>query len=100
MNVNFKVLALGAVLGFAVAVAPACGGSKCDASNCKNGCCDPATNKCISPGNTNTQCGNAGAACVNCGAKSPVQVCGASFTCVAGTGTGGGGGSTGGGTGG
>lgn len=93
---NFKVLALGAALGFAIAVVPSCGTAKCSAANCK-GCCG-SDNKCQgSPNNTNnTTCGTSGGSCIDCTKTN--QVCNATtFQCADGTGAGGG---TGGGTGG
>ena len=41
-----------------------CSGSKCDATSCKDGCCD-SNGKCVSPA-TNNSCGAAGAKCVQC----------------------------------
>ncbi|MBX7113286.1 MAG: hypothetical protein K1X64_03045 [Myxococcaceae bacterium] len=98
---NRKALALGAVLGFLVAVVPSCGGnSKCSAANCSTGCCD-AKGVCIKDNKNkeNATCGNNGNACVDCTASS--KTCdAATLACTGGTGTGGGMGGTGGGTGG
>ena len=70
---NFKVLALGALLGFAVAVVPSCGASKCSVANCK-GCCS-ADGKCVAdPANSdNSACGTQGNTCVDCAKTN--QVC-------------------------
>jgi hypothetical protein len=64
---NFKALALGAFIGFLVAVVPSCGGAaKCSATTCATGCCDSA-NKCVAfTGQSATSCGAAGAECKAC----------------------------------
>jgi hypothetical protein len=63
---NYKVLALGAVIGFAAALTPACGGSSCDTCT-SNGTCVSATSA--------SQCGSNGDTC---------QACAAGDSCVAG----------------
>lgn len=100
---NLRALALGTVIGFVVAFAPSCGGSKCGPNNC-NGCCDSAGKCQAKPNNgLNTTCGSAGNQCADCTTSGQVcnsvtNTCGAVGT---GGGTGGGmgtgGGSTGGG---
>ncbi len=87
---NFKVLALGALLGFAVAVVPSCGASKCSVANCK-GCCS-ADGKCVAdPANSdNSACGTQGNTCVDCSKTN--QVCNKTTYQCGVTGTGGGGG--------
>lgn len=92
---NRKALALGAVLGFLVAVVPSCGGTKCSPASC-TGCCD-AKGACVKdPDNKKAAtCGKNGASCQDCGAGT----CDAAQVCMGGTG-GGMGGGTGGGTGG
>lgn len=92
---NVRALALGAMVGFVVAIAPACSPPKCGPSNC-DGCCD-ASGACVKkPDNgLNTTCGSAGNACTNC-AESGATCNPATNTC----GTGGTGGGTGGGSGG
>lgn len=67
---NYKALAAGAVLGFLMAVAPACGGGeeKCGTNNCA-GCCG-ADGKCVETGTQTVQaCGSSGIACVACAAN-------------------------------
>lgn len=95
---NVRALALGALVGFVVAFAPACSPPKCGPQNC-DGCCD-SKGTCVKKpnNNNNTTCGSAGNACVDCAASastcnSATSTCGTAVT-------GGGGGSTGGGTGG
>ncbi len=90
---NFKVLALGALLGFAVAVAPSCGASKCSVANCK-GCCS-TDGKCVAdPDNgNNTSCGTQGNACADCAKTN--QVCNKSTYQCGVTGEGGGSGDSG-----
>ena len=74
---NYKALAAGAVLGFLMALVPACGGkSNCGPSNC-TGCCD-ANGECIDAavaGTSPTTCGASGNAC---------SACAATQTCTAG----------------
>jgi hypothetical protein len=73
---NDKALAVGAVLGFVLALSPACGGgdqsSKCKDS-CSQGCCDPQ-GRCITA-TTPSQCGTQGQNCF---------ACAAGFSCVSG----------------
>src|SRR5687767_11261116 len=90
---NYKALALGAVIGFGIAIFPSCGPAKCSPANCK-GCCNTG-GKCIDPG-TNTDCGSQGVACKACVGN---EVCTAGI-CQTGGGAGGGGGGAGGGGGG
>lgn len=95
---NRKALALGAVLGFLVAVVPSCG-SKCSPATCNTGCCD-AKGACVKDNKNkeNATCGNNGNACVDCTASS--KTCDqTTLACTGGTG-GGMGGGMGGGTGG
>lgn len=94
MTTTFKWMALGAALGFSVAMGVSCGPAKCNPTNCAFGCCDP-TGVC-SGGSSDSQCGSSGAVCSACILGQSCQL----GRCV-GTGTGGnGGGSSGGGTGG
>ncbi len=82
-----QALALGAALGFLVAIAPSCGPTNCSAANC-GGCCKD--NKCVDkPNNSlNTTCGTSGNSCQDCSAMG--STCDATtFTCKV-TGTGGG----------
>lgn len=63
---NVRALALGAMVGFVVAIAPACSPPKCGPSNC-DGCCDSSGSCVKKPDNgLNTTCGSAGNACVDC----------------------------------
>jgi hypothetical protein len=99
---NYKALALGAVLGFVVAVVPSCGTPKagCNIVSCPTGCCD-ANAKCVaSPANSNnTTCGTAAATCDDCTKKTGTTC--KSFACVSSSSVGGGsGGAAGGGAGG
>ncbi len=97
---NYKALALGAMLGFVAALVPACGSKSCGPSNC-SGCCDKSNN-CVAS-NTNSACGKAGNACTDCTKLPATPACNAVIgTCQAGStgGGSGGGGGTGGGTGG
>lgn len=90
---KFQMLAIGAVLGFIIAVAPSCGGTKCGPNNC-SGCCTAAGVCTTTPANgLNTTCGKAGNLCTDCSATG--QTCSADFAC---TGTGAGGGGAGGGS--
>ncbi len=89
---NYKALALGAAIGFAMALIPSCGGAKCSAANCNDGCCD-AQGKCVKPANTNQACGTSGQACKVCATN---ETCNAG-QCTPGTGGGAGGGGGGGG---
>ena len=95
---NFKYLALGAALGFAIASAPSCGtpASACGPSTC-TGCCTK-NGTCIARESTvDATCGTQGATCSDCTASG--KVCGkATFNCETVSGSGGGTG-TGGGTG-
>lgn len=93
---NYRVLALGVVAGFLIALAPSCGGATCGPANCK-GCCD-ANKKCVDPGNTNQTCGASGNACKACLANETCQA--GQCTAGSGGGSGGGGGGSGGGSGG
>lgn len=94
---NVRALALGAMVGFVVAIAPACSPPKCGPSNC-DGCCD-ASGTCVKkPDNgLNTTCGSAGNACTDCSASG--STCNTTTNTCGNTGGGTGGGS-GGGTGG
>jgi hypothetical protein len=67
---NYKALALGALVGFAAALTPACNGGEdeCGPSNC-NTCCNDG--KCVAAA-TELACGSAGFACMACGAN---QIC-------------------------
>src|SRR5215211_6746112 len=66
---NYKALTVGAVLGFVLSLSPACeggSGTKCDASSCPAGCCDP-TGACIGiTAMTASQCGTQGQNCSTC----------------------------------
>jgi hypothetical protein len=74
-----QMLALGVVMGFALAMAPSCG-SPCGPRTC-NGCCD-ATGMCINVSNVDATCGTLGARCDDCTASQ--QVCDATtFSCTA-----------------
>lgn len=67
---NIKVIALGALLGFSIALAPSCGPAKgdCSAANC-NGCC-AADGKCTEAIAQNaTACGASGSECKACQAN-------------------------------
>lgn len=69
---NYKALALGAAIGFVVALTPSCSGSaeQCSAANC-NGCCNG--DQCVTVDQQNVStCGASGVACAACGAN---QVC-------------------------
>ncbi len=82
---NFKVLALGAALGFAMALTPSCGTTKCSAANC-GGCCSSDGTCVKTPNNAgNSSCGTTGNACIDCAKTN--QVCNpATYQCgVAGT---------------
>src|SRR5688572_2489009 len=73
---NFRMLALGASLGFLFAVVPSCGGGeKCGPSNCNSGCCD-SDGKCVATVGDKA-CGASGNACVDCSAQSQTCVSGA-----------------------
>lgn len=63
---NYRALALGAFVGFLVALSPSCGGdTECGPANC-NGCCS-AENECVdSATQTALTCGNGGNSCVAC----------------------------------
>lgn len=80
---NLRALALGVLLGFALAVSPSCGGggSTCSADTCA-GCCDES-GKCQA-GTGAQLCGTGGAACSACAdgqacvdgaCKAPAQAC-------------------------
>jgi hypothetical protein len=94
---NARALALGAMIGFVVAIAPSCSPAKCSPQNCADGCCDTVKGTCVkAPSNTNnTSCGSAGNACIDCSA-SATMCNGATGTCAVSTGTGTGGGAGGG----
>ncbi len=94
---NVRAIALGALVGFVVAFAPACSPPKCGPQNC-DGCCD-AKNACVKKpnNNNNTTCGSAGNTCTDCAAAG--STCNPSTSTCGTVGGGGGGGSTGGGTG-
>jgi hypothetical protein len=68
---NYKALALGALVGFAAALTPACSGNEadCGPENCTT-CCT-AEGQCVAAA-TELTCGSAGNACVSCGAN---QIC-------------------------
>jgi hypothetical protein len=96
---KIQALALGAALGFLVAIAPSCGTNSCSAANC-DGCCKGTT--CVAkPNNSNnTSCGTSANTCADCTATG--TTCDSTtFTCgSSGTGGGAGGGTAGGGAGG
>lgn len=85
---NYKALAVGALMGFLFALTPSCGNNKkCDVTNCA-GCCD-ATGTCQVSGNAT--CGASGAACKACAATETCQA-GVCTPATTGGGAGGGGG--------
>ena len=90
---KIQALALGAALGFLVAIAPSCGPTQCTPANC-DGCCKGTTCVAKPLNSNNTTCGTSGNMCQDCAATS--TTCDSTtFTC----GTGGvGGGAGGGGT--
>ncbi len=70
MSFNFssvKAVAFGAVIGFAISLAPGCGPvkpiSRCNVSNC-DGCCDDSGQ--CQQGTSDTNCGSAASSCVSC----------------------------------
>lgn len=94
---KMRALALGAVLGFVIAIVPSCGNNTCGPQNC-DGCCDGKTCVKKPANNNNNTCGSAGNACVNCAAIQ--STCNPTTSTCSGTGTTGGGTGTGGGSGG
>lgn len=93
---NTRALALGAMIGFVVAIAPSCSPAKCGPVNC-DGCCDATSGACVKKPNNgnNSSCGSAGNTCIDCMAAN--STCNPTTNTCATTGTGGG---TGGGSGG
>ncbi len=95
---NLKSLTLGCVLGFVVAVVPACGSTtECDGCIGLDGKCVP-----LSASSSNSACGKGGLTCASCREEQRCDV--SARVCInaesdGGTGTGGGAGNTGGGTG-
>ncbi|MBX5480868.1 MAG: hypothetical protein IRZ16_03305 [Myxococcaceae bacterium] len=73
MTRTLRPAALGFVLGFVVALAGACGGTKtCDPGTCASGCCDE--NGTCQSGSDVSACGTGGASCTAC---APGQQCNA-----------------------
>ncbi len=98
---TLRTLVFGTLLGFALALAPSCGGKSCDASSCASGCCDSA-GTCQS-GSTVLACGQGAQMCVACplGYGCRLGTCVPFSNAGGGNGSGGGaGGGSGGGTGG
>jgi hypothetical protein len=79
---NSRALALGALLGVALATVPSCGASRCGPLTCATGCCD-AQGQCVkgAAAAVDSSCGTAGGVCADC--TSGRLVCGAAGACVA-----------------